>query len=177
MFLGVPFNIASYALLMHMLAQQCDLDVGRVRVDGRRLPPLSQSPEQADLQLRREPLPLPQLELRRRPASIFDYQYEDFEIVNYQYPSRHQGARGGLTMAQNRPEPQALEDRGSSALRRESLERARLRRLRHARHQEGRDASTSISATASRTRRPTSATRTTTRTTTTRSCSSSTRRP
>jgi thymidylate synthase len=85
MFLGVPFNIASYALLTHMLAQQCDLGVGEFVWTGGDCHLYLNHLEQADLQLQREPLPLPQLRFRRRPASIFDYQYEDFEIVNYQF--------------------------------------------------------------------------------------------
>ena len=84
-FLGVPFNIASYALLTHMLAQQCDLGVGEFVWTGGDCHLYQNHLEQADLQLQREPLPLPQLSFRRRPPSIFDYQYEDFEIVNYQH--------------------------------------------------------------------------------------------
>jgi thymidylate synthase len=85
MFLGVPFNIASYALLTHMLAQQCDLDVGEFVWTGGDCHLYLNHLEQAELQLQRAPLPLPTLRIRRRPASIFDYQYEDFEIVNYQF--------------------------------------------------------------------------------------------
>ncbi len=85
MFLGVPFNVASYALLTHMLAQQCDLGVGEFVWTGGDCHLYLNHLTQADEQLKREPLPLPQLKLRRRPASIFDYQYEDFEIVNYQF--------------------------------------------------------------------------------------------
>jgi len=85
MFLGVPFNVASYALLTHMLAQQCDLGVGELVWTGGDCHLYLNHLEQADLQLQREPLPLPQLQFRRRPASIFDYQYEDFEIVNYTF--------------------------------------------------------------------------------------------
>jgi thymidylate synthase len=84
MFLGVPFNIASYALLTHMLAQQCDLDVGEFVWTGGDCHLYLNHLEQAELQLQRQPLPLPTLRIRRRPVSIFDYQYEDFEIVNYQ---------------------------------------------------------------------------------------------
>ena len=84
-FLGVPFNVASYALLTHMLAQQCDLEVGEFVWTGGDCHLYLNHLEQADQQLQREPLPLPQLRFRRRPASIFDYQYEDFEIVNYQF--------------------------------------------------------------------------------------------
>ncbi|HEV7715324.1 MAG TPA: thymidylate synthase [Steroidobacteraceae bacterium] len=84
MFLGVPFNIASYALLTHMLAQQCDLQPGELVWTGGDCHLYLNHLEQADLQLQREPFPLPRLAIKRRPASIFDYQYEDFEIVNYQ---------------------------------------------------------------------------------------------
>jgi thymidylate synthase len=85
MFLGVPFNIASYALLTHMMAQQCDLDVGEFVWTGGDCHLYLNHLEQAELQLQREPKPLPTLQIRRKPASIFDYQYEDFEIVNYQF--------------------------------------------------------------------------------------------
>jgi len=84
-FLGVPFNIASYALLVHMLAQQCDLQPGELIWTGGDCHLYLNHLEQADRQLGREPLPLPQLRLRRRPPSIFDYDYEDFEFVNYQH--------------------------------------------------------------------------------------------
>jgi thymidylate synthase len=68
-----------------MLAQQCDLGVGELVWTGGDCHLYLNHLEQADLQLQREPLPLPGLRIRRRPASIFDYQYEDFEIVNYQF--------------------------------------------------------------------------------------------
>jgi thymidylate synthase len=84
-FLGVPFNIASYALLVHMLAQQCDLEPGELIWTGGDCHLYLNHLEQADLQLGREPLPLPRLRLRRRPPTIFDYAYEDFEFVNYQH--------------------------------------------------------------------------------------------
>jgi len=84
-FLGVPFNIASYALLTHMVAQQCDLDVGEFVWTGGDCHLYLNHLTQAEEQLRREPFPLPTLRIRRKPASIFDYQYEDFEIVNYQF--------------------------------------------------------------------------------------------
>ena len=80
----MPFNIASYALLTHMVAQQCDLRPGEFVWTGGDCHLYSNHLEQADLQLAREPLPLPRLELKRRPASIFDYRFEDFEFVGYQ---------------------------------------------------------------------------------------------
>jgi thymidylate synthase len=83
-FLGVPFNIASYALLTHMLAQQAGLDVGEFIWTGGDCHLYSNHLEQADEQLLREPLPLPRLVIERRPPSIFDYRYEDFEILDYQ---------------------------------------------------------------------------------------------
>jgi thymidylate synthase len=83
-FLGVPFNIASYALLVHMVAQQCDLTPGEFIWSGGDCHLYLNHLEQAELQLSRSPLPLPQLHLRRRPATLFDYQYEDFEFLNYQ---------------------------------------------------------------------------------------------
>lgn len=87
-FLGVPFNIASYALLTHMVAQQCDLLPGEFVWTGGDVHIYSNHIEQANLQLSREPYLLPQLKIRLKPASIFDYQFEDFEIVNYQsHPS------------------------------------------------------------------------------------------
>jgi len=84
-FLGVPFNIASYALLTHMLAQQCDLAPGDFVWTGGDCHLYVNHLEQADLQLSRTPLPPPQLAIRRRPPTIFDYAYEDFEFVNYQH--------------------------------------------------------------------------------------------
>jgi thymidylate synthase len=83
-FLGVPFNIASYALLTHMLAQQADLNVGEFIWTGGDCHLYLNHLEQADEQLAREPLPLPTLAIKRRPPSIFDYRYEDFEILNYE---------------------------------------------------------------------------------------------
>ncbi len=83
-FLGVPFNIASYALLVHMVAQQCDLTAGELIWSGGDCHLYLNHLEQAELQLGRHPLPLPQLNLRRRPPTLFDYQYEDFEFLNYQ---------------------------------------------------------------------------------------------
>ena len=83
-FLGVPFNIASYALLTHMMAQQADLDVGEFIWTGGDCHLYLNHLEQADEQLGRELLPLPTLSIKRRPASLFDYRFEDFEIQNYE---------------------------------------------------------------------------------------------
>lgn len=83
-FLGVPFNIASYALLTHMVAQQCELDVGDFVWTGGDCHLYSNHMEQVELQLSRTPLPLPQLKIHRKPESIFDYHFDDFEIVGYQ---------------------------------------------------------------------------------------------
>ncbi|WP_119287410.1 thymidylate synthase [Azohydromonas sediminis] len=84
-FLGVPFNIASYALLTHMLAQQCDLDVGDFVWTGGDCHIYSNHFEQVETQLARTPYPYPVLHIKRRPPSIFDYAYEDFEVVDYQH--------------------------------------------------------------------------------------------
>lgn len=94
-FLGVPFNIASYALLTHMFAQQCDLLPGEFVWTGGDVHLYTNHIEQAKLQLTREPFALPQLNILRKPASIFDYQYEDFEILNYQY---HPGIKAPISV-------------------------------------------------------------------------------
>lgn len=83
-FLGVPFNIASYALLTYIFAQQCDLLPGDFVWTGGDVHLYTNHLEQANLQLTRQPFPLPQLNIRRKPASVFDYHFEDFEILNYQ---------------------------------------------------------------------------------------------
>jgi len=84
-FLGVPFNIASYALLTHMMAQQTDLKVGDFIWTGGDCHLYSNHVEQVEEQLAREPLSLPRLAIKRRPDSIFDYKFEDFEILNYEF--------------------------------------------------------------------------------------------
>ena len=84
-FLGVPFNIASYALLTHMVAEQTDLQPGDFIWTGGDTHLYLNHVEQARLQLSRDPYPLPQLEIKRNPVSLFKYKYEDFEIQNYQY--------------------------------------------------------------------------------------------
>ena len=83
-FLGVPFNIASYALLTHMVAQQCDLALGDFIWTGGDCHIYSNHHQQVELQLSRAPYPYPTMFIRRRPASIFDYAYEDFELRDYQ---------------------------------------------------------------------------------------------
>jgi thymidylate synthase len=83
-FLGVPFNIASYSLLTQMMAQQCDLEPGEFIWTGGDCHLYVNHLEQARTQLEREPRPLPRLLIRRRPESMFDYRFEDFEFLDYQ---------------------------------------------------------------------------------------------
>lgn len=84
-FLGVPFNIASYALLVHMMAQQCDLEVGDFVWTGGDVHLYANHLEQTDLQLSRAPMALPKLVIKRKPESIFEYTFADFEIEGYEH--------------------------------------------------------------------------------------------
>src|ERR1700688_2722350 len=84
-FLGVPFNVASYALLTHLVAQQTDLGVGDFVWTGGDCHLYLNHLEQVDTQLSREPNPLPKLAIKRRPASLYDYRFDDFEFVDYRY--------------------------------------------------------------------------------------------
>ena len=84
LFLGVPFNIASYALLTHMIAQQCDLDVGDFIWTGGDCHIYRNHFEQVATQLSRAPMPPPKLVIKRKPASIFEYEFEDFELAGYE---------------------------------------------------------------------------------------------
>lgn len=81
--LGTPFNIASYALLTYMIAQQCDFEVGDFVWTGGDVHLYNNHLEQARLQITRELRPLPKLVIKRKPSSIFDYRFEDFEIIGY----------------------------------------------------------------------------------------------
>lgn len=85
LFIGVPYNIASYALLTHIVAQQCDLELGDFIWTGGDCHIYLNHLNQVDLQISREPYPLPQLRLLRRPPDIFSYAYEDFALENYQH--------------------------------------------------------------------------------------------
>ncbi len=94
-FLGLPFNIASYALLTHIVAQQADLDVGEFIWTGGDVHLYLNHQQQAQLQLTRTPYPLPKLKINRKPESIFDYQYEDFEIEGYK---AHEHIKGAISV-------------------------------------------------------------------------------
>lgn len=84
-FLGVPFNIASYSLLTHMVAQQCDLDVGEFIWSGGDCHIYNNHIEQVTEQLSRKPLELSKLKINRKANDVFDYKFEDFEFENYNY--------------------------------------------------------------------------------------------
>jgi thymidylate synthase len=94
-FLGVPFNIASYSLLTHMLAQQTDLEPGELIWTGGDCHVYDNHREQVETQLSRDPYPYPTLQLRRRPPSILDYEFEDFEVLDYVH---HPGIRAPVAV-------------------------------------------------------------------------------
>ncbi len=83
-FLGLPFNLASYSLLLHMMAQQCDLAAGEFIWTGGDVHLYNNHLNQVEEQLSRQPYALPQLQIKRKPDSIFDYQYDDFVVLDYQ---------------------------------------------------------------------------------------------
>jgi thymidylate synthase len=88
LFLGVPFNIASYAMLTHMVAEQTGLQPGEFVWTGGDVHLYNNHLEQVELQLSRSPFPRPTFRLARRPASLFEYRYEDFVIEDYQFHPR-----------------------------------------------------------------------------------------